>query len=45
MEEVSSKRRKYIEDRERLREKLAKEGKKLLFVHELCECTEKGRCV
>jgi CRISPR/Cas system-associated exonuclease Cas4 (RecB family) len=52
MEGVSSKRieelfsdmrRKYIEDRERLREKLAKEGKKLLFVHELCECTEKRK--
>jgi CRISPR-associated exonuclease Cas4 len=52
MEGVSSKRieelfsdmrRKYIEDRERLREKLAKEGKKLLFIHELCECTEKRK--
>jgi CRISPR-associated protein Cas4 len=52
MEGVSSKRieelfsdmrRRYIEDRERLREKLAKEGKKLLFVHELCECTEKRK--
>jgi CRISPR-associated exonuclease Cas4 len=36
-------RRKYIEDRERLRGKLAKEGKKLLFVHELCECSEKQK--
>jgi CRISPR-associated exonuclease Cas4 len=52
MEGVSSKRieelfsdmrRRYIEDRERLRGKLAKEGKKLLFVHELCECTEKRK--
>jgi CRISPR-associated protein Cas4 len=52
MEEVSVKRidqlffemkQKYIEERERLREKFAKEGKKLLFVHELCECSEKRK--
>jgi hypothetical protein len=34
---------KYIEERERLREKFAKEGKKLIFVHELCECSEKRK--
>jgi CRISPR/Cas system-associated exonuclease Cas4 (RecB family) len=52
MEEVSVKRidqlffemrQKYIEERERLREKFAKEGKKLFFVHELCECSEKRK--
>jgi CRISPR-associated protein Cas4 len=52
MEEVSVKhidqlflemKQKYIEERERLREKFAKEGKKLLFVHELCECSEKRK--
>jgi len=52
MEEVSVKRidqlflemkQKYIEERERLREKFAKEGKKLVFVHELCECSEKRK--
>jgi CRISPR-associated exonuclease Cas4 len=52
MEEVSVRRidqlflemkQKYIEERERLREKFAKEGKKLLFVHELCECSEKRK--
>jgi CRISPR/Cas system-associated exonuclease Cas4 (RecB family) len=52
MEEVSVKRidqlflemkQKYIEERERLREKFAKEGKKLIFVHELCECSEKRK--
>jgi CRISPR/Cas system-associated exonuclease Cas4 (RecB family) len=34
---------KYIEERERLREKFAKEGKRLFFVHELCECSEKRK--
>jgi CRISPR/Cas system-associated exonuclease Cas4 (RecB family) len=52
MEEISVKRidelfiemkQKYIEERERLREKFAKEGKKLFFVHELCECSEKRK--
>jgi CRISPR-associated exonuclease Cas4 len=52
MEEVSVKRidqlffemkQKYIEERERLKEKFAKEGKKLVFVHELCECSEKRK--
>jgi CRISPR-associated exonuclease Cas4 len=52
MEEVSVKRidqlffemkKKYIEERERLREKFAKEGKKLIFIHELCECSEKRK--
>jgi hypothetical protein len=52
MEGVSSKRieelffdmrRRYVEDRERLRKKLAKEGKRLLCVHELCECMEKRK--
>jgi CRISPR-associated protein Cas4 len=52
MEEISVKqidqlffemKQKYIEERERLREKFAKEGKKLFFVHELCECSEKRK--
>jgi CRISPR-associated exonuclease Cas4 len=52
MEEVSVKhidklfiemKQKYIEERERLRQKFASEGKKLLFVHELCECSEKRK--
>jgi len=52
MEEVSVKRidqlffemkQKYIDEREKLREKFAKEGKKLFFVHELCECSEKRK--
>jgi CRISPR/Cas system-associated exonuclease Cas4 (RecB family) len=52
MEEVSMKRidqlffemkQKYIEEREGLREKFAKEGKRLIFVHELCECSEKRK--
>jgi len=52
MEEISVKRidqlffemkQKYIEERERLREKFAKGGKRLIFVHELCECSEKRK--
>jgi CRISPR-associated exonuclease Cas4 len=52
MEEISVKRidqlffemkQKYIEERGRLKEKFAKEGKKLFFVHELCECSEKRK--
>jgi CRISPR-associated protein Cas4 len=52
MEEVSVKRidqlffemrQKYIEERERLREKFTSEGKNLFFVHELCECSEKRK--
>ena len=50
MESVSVKRidqifsemsRKYIESREELRAKYQREGKTLLFVHELCECSYK----
>jgi len=52
MEEVSVKRidqlffemrQKYIEERERLREKFENDRKKLFFVHELCECSEKRK--
>jgi hypothetical protein len=34
---------KYIEERERIREKFKREGKQVIFVHELCECSEKRR--
>lgn len=52
MESVSVKRidkifsdmsRKYIESREELRARYQDEGKILLFVHELCECTYKRK--
>lgn len=36
-------RQKYVEERERQRRKLEKDGKKLFFVHELCECSEKRK--
>ena len=34
---------KYVKAREKLRAKCGKEGKALLFAHELCECSEKRR--
>jgi CRISPR-associated exonuclease Cas4 len=36
-------RQKYIEERERMREKFKREGKQVIFVHELCECSEKRK--
>jgi len=39
----SDMRRKYLESREELREKYRRKGKILLFVHELCECSNKRK--